>query len=126
MDKGVAERLLEVREASGTKQTEMAKRLGVSEQTVRRAETGTHKPGVDYIYAVAKEFGVDAAWIIMGTESPAHEKLEEIRRILDRPTKPSVEVPGSLAPLRQSGRLPSGKEEGSGAGNKSASGGGRK
>ena len=51
-------RLKEMREAKGWSQGELARRLGVSRQTINAIETGKYDPSLPLALRMAKLFGV--------------------------------------------------------------------
>lgn len=74
--------------------------ISVSRKTFDGYESGEKDkdiPGI-YIAAVARLTGKDPAWLLSGTASPAHAKLEKIREILDQPIKAEPEDPAWDAP----------------------------
>jgi transcriptional regulator with XRE-family HTH domain len=86
----LSERLKQVREVAGLSQRELAERItaggvSVSSQTVMRYEQGERVPPADYVAALSRVLSVDAAWVVLGTGSDAHRRLEARRTILDAP-----------------------------------------
>ena len=75
-------RLRTAREKRQLSQEEVARALGISVRTVGRYEEGSSPPAT-YVRDLATLTGADPAWLISGTDSPAHAQLEAIRRIVD-------------------------------------------
>lgn len=112
-------RLRRAREEAGLRQEDVARATGVSPRNVIRYEQDELVPSADYVRLLADRTGRDAAWIVMGTDSPAHARLdaiakalhaspEMVRAILDCEPgpRPSPEDLPSVDTLRRSGRLP--------------------
>jgi transcriptional regulator with XRE-family HTH domain len=59
-----AEKLVQLRKASGLSQEELADRLGVSRQAVSRWEQGSSYPDLPNLQRITEEFGVSADYLI--------------------------------------------------------------
>lgn len=53
----IAEKIRELRQAAGLSQEDLAKRMRVATNTVSRWETGTYKPGIEELDALARALG---------------------------------------------------------------------
>lgn len=106
------------RKEANLTQDELAEALGVSQRTVVRYEGNQQEAPASYVAGVAKITGADPGYLLAGTDSPAHAKLEKIREILDQPIKGAPEDPAFDAPAvaRASERLLRPKKRGRGSG----------
>jgi len=43
--------------------------IGITESTLRAWESGATSPRVDWLRAIAEQWGVSAAWLLMGAAS---------------------------------------------------------
>ena len=80
---GIARRLRQAREEAGLTLKDVAQMTGAGVASVGRYERMEVKPTAEYIATFSRMLGADAAWILMGTESPAHAKIEMIQAVLD-------------------------------------------
>jgi len=60
------ERLRQARKAKGLLQTSVAERIGVTEATWRRYETGKQPPRVDQVVAFCELTGIHPLWLLLG------------------------------------------------------------
>jgi transcriptional regulator with XRE-family HTH domain len=63
---GFAERLTQAIAHCQLKQTEFARRLGVSQGFVSDVVRGHKKPGAEFLFAVRKSFGISIDWLLTG------------------------------------------------------------
>lgn len=68
--RAVKNRLREVREAAGWSQGELARRLGVSRQTVNAVETDKYDPSLPLALRLAKLFGCAVTDLFFDTWEP--------------------------------------------------------
>jgi len=59
-------RLKEVRERAGCSQVQFAERIQLTQPTVVRYEAGDRAPDAYLLMRIAKEFGADLNWLILG------------------------------------------------------------
>ncbi len=64
--KGIAERLIEIRETNRLKPAQFAKRIGDRVQRVVDCERGKQRPPADYLAAVIIEFDINGDWLLTG------------------------------------------------------------
>lgn len=63
-----SQRIVEARERAGLNQTELAGRVGKSQQTITGYETGDTEPNLSIYKAIAKATDVSPAWLVFGDE----------------------------------------------------------
>lgn len=56
-------------------QDEFAKKYGLNRNTLGRYEKGTNDPSASFLRSLIKDFGVDANWLLLGTDGPAAPQL---------------------------------------------------
>ena len=66
-------RLKEIRESTGWSQGELARRLGVSRQTINAVETDKYDPSLPLALRMAKLFGVTVPELFIDTWEPDEE-----------------------------------------------------
>ncbi len=66
-------RLKEVREATGWSQGELARRLGVSRQTINAVETDKYDPSLPLALRMAKLFGIAVPKLFIDPWEPEEE-----------------------------------------------------
>lgn len=77
-DKSFARRLTHLREAAGLSQYEVAKRAGVTRQTLSRLEMGESVPTWPTVQALARALGLDCtAFVVQEAEKPAPKKSKK-------------------------------------------------
>ena len=59
-----ANRLKQLREKAGLNQTQLAKKIGISEQSISKYERGERKPKIEKLEALASFFGVSTAYLL--------------------------------------------------------------
>jgi putative transcriptional regulator len=69
----VQNRLKEIRESKGWSQGELARRLGVSRQTINAVETDKYDPSLPLALRMAKLFGVAVPDLFIDKWEPAEE-----------------------------------------------------
>ena len=74
----IGDRIRAVRSRHSLSQTEFAERLGVSLQTVLRAEKNKFLPSGETLFRLAKDFTVDLNWLLLGTKMEVQEKITGI------------------------------------------------
>ena len=67
-------RLPELRRGSGWTQAELAKRVGVSRQTIISIEKGKYDPSLPLAFKIARAFGTKIDTIFIDPDSPAEEE----------------------------------------------------
>ena len=90
-------RLRDYRDAKGWSQGELARRLGVSRQTINAVETDKYDPSLPLAFSIAKLFELGPAQYTPGTKMPEQHLTkaadrEALVRFLERATAPA---PGS-------------------------------
>lgn len=70
-------RFLEIRKARGLKQTDVAETIGISHGALVNYEKG-REPPASAIIAFAKAYGVNPAWLLLGTGRPDPSSLDDI------------------------------------------------
>jgi len=85
----MSERISAKRRALGISQTELAKRIGCSRQTVNMWENGRIRDMTgQHLRGLAAEFGVDPAWILTGKSDQERSKTNKLsefdRSLCDR------------------------------------------
>jgi integrase len=63
---GLGDRVRLIREKAKINQVELARKLGVEQNSVSRVEHGKHSFSVDILASFAREFNVDLNWLITG------------------------------------------------------------
>ena len=58
------ERLKAARKMKGLTQTELAEKLGITQKSYQRMETGNHDLKMSTIYSICKELNISADWLI--------------------------------------------------------------
>ena len=58
------ERLKTARKMKGLTQTELATKLGITQKSYQRMETGNHDLKMSTIYSICKELSISADWLI--------------------------------------------------------------
>lgn len=71
----LGERLKWARERAGLSQSELARRVGIKQQSVNAIEKGDKAKRTSYVAELAKELGVNAEWLASGTGEPLSENL---------------------------------------------------
>ena len=74
-------RIKKIRESRKYNQTEFAKILGLTKQTVSNYETGTRQPGLDIVMNIANIFSISTDYILGKSE---HEIIEDANLYTDR------------------------------------------
>jgi putative transcriptional regulator len=69
----VQNRLKEIRESKGWSQGELARRLGVSRQTINAVETDKYDPSLPLALRMAKLFGVAVPYLFIDKWEPEEE-----------------------------------------------------
>ena len=72
-----AEKMVELRTAKGVTQEEVAQKLGVSNKTVSKWETGASLPDLDMLVALAQYYGVSTD-ALLGIAEPQKHSVEEL------------------------------------------------
>ncbi len=80
------ERLFELRRQAGLSQEELAGLLGVTRQAVQKWESGTSRPDMDNLTALAGYFHVSLDYLVMGREAPCPPPRQEDGAVLPTPT----------------------------------------
>ena len=62
-------RIEEIRNAKGIRQEELAKKLGVSRQTISSLETGRYNPSIFLAYRIARYFDLTIEEVFLFEES---------------------------------------------------------
>lgn len=65
-DETVGDRIKSVR--GGVSQEDFANRYGLNRNTLARYEKGDNDPSAGFLKAIAKDFGLDANWLLFGGE----------------------------------------------------------
>lgn len=105
-----ADRIRAARRHAGLNQEDLARRVGVSEVTIRRLESKTKKhrtkkPDVSLMISVADALGVDVRWLERGEGGGPRSKLDAVEDYLA--TDEGQRQPESLkAWLRQASPMP--------------------
>lgn len=86
------------------RQEDFAQKMGVSRKTVIRYESDASSPDADFLRTLVMSFGVDPAWLLMGTgagriELPPREAmlLDLFRRCPERARDTVLDVADMLA-----------------------------
>lgn len=84
-NRGVCERMAEIRERASMTQFDFAKALGVNRASISAIEAGYFTPSFELLRKVHKKFGVPYEFIIDGSSgaNPSRE-LSEIQRLYDK------------------------------------------
>jgi transcriptional regulator with XRE-family HTH domain len=64
--KEIGVRIRTVRQKSGLSQTEFAKRVGCSQPSIVRFESGTRMPESYLVKMICEQFGCRIEWLVMG------------------------------------------------------------
>lgn len=70
---GIADRLVEAREARGLKQNAVAARLRVDYSTLSGYERGKRPPSLRHLMMLADLYGVDERWLLRGADVPPEQ-----------------------------------------------------
>lgn len=65
-EKGIPERLRELRKDFGLSQERLAQDLGIAVFTVQKWERGSFLPGAKALIAIAEKYGVSLNWLLLG------------------------------------------------------------
>lgn len=65
---------------SGITQSEIAKKIGVSQAAVNFYKTGKNMPGGEELFKISKLFGVSIDWLITGVESLSEDSATQMWR----------------------------------------------
>ncbi|MGB3455379.1 MAG: helix-turn-helix transcriptional regulator [Litorimonas sp.] len=75
----LAKRIKDTRKKHGLSQSELAKKVSVSQPTIANWERGGHTPRPDALSRIAKALGTDPSWLLSGElpawKNPAHQHL---------------------------------------------------
>lgn len=77
----ISTKIKELREAQGWTQTELAKRMDVTPNTVSRWESGEYQPRIDVLEALARVFE-KPIWALLPREMQPHDATEKQRALL--------------------------------------------
>ena len=69
--------LKELRKEHGLTQEQLAEKLGVTNRTVSRWETGTNVPDLDILIDLSEFYQVDVKELLNGERKPADKKSED-------------------------------------------------
>ncbi len=110
----MSERVRKARIDAGFTQTELAQRLGVTQSTVNRWESGRHDPSRDMVVRIAEAVGISTSWLEVGSDadpgsegpsadgrktSGSQEQLAHLLRYVDNPVIAYQGVPGAYSHL---------------------------
>lgn len=70
----ISARIRKIRESGKQSQTDFAKMLGLSKQTISNYETGARQPGLDIIMNIAEKFSISTDYILGKSE---HETIDD-------------------------------------------------
>ena len=73
-DRGVAERLREIRESLGLSQGEFAQSIGVHRVTYNNYERGKSEPPLSVIKEIVQRYNVNPTWLLTGEGEPFQEE----------------------------------------------------
>jgi DNA-binding XRE family transcriptional regulator len=72
----ISEKIKGLRDGVKMTQTQLASLCGVSEASIKNAESGRHAPSLDTVVAIGKTFNVSIDWLVNeGYESTGDEEL---------------------------------------------------
>lgn len=97
----VASRIKELRQAAGSSQEELAKALGIAANTVSRWETGTYKPGIEDLDALARHFKVPIMEFFPQEERKRDEKVAALLRAAEALKEDDIEELQRYAEFRR-------------------------
>ena len=66
INKGIGQRIKELRDQRGMSQEKFGERLGVTQQYVGALESGKRNPGSALVFMISKKFGVLEEWLLSG------------------------------------------------------------
>jgi transcriptional regulator with XRE-family HTH domain len=68
INKGIGQRIKELREERGLSQEKFGKMLEVTQQYVGALESGKRNPGRALVFMISRKFGVPEEWVREGVE----------------------------------------------------------
>ena len=89
--KAIAERLKLAREQAGLSQGQVAAKVGWHRPTVSEIEAGRRRVAADEAGLLAKLYGVDVNWIVMGDDIDADPAIQLAARVLSKLKKEDAE-----------------------------------
>ena len=70
MEDALIQRIKEVRVANNLNMTQFANRINSEQKTVNNYLNGKRKLSLEFVESVIRTFGLDANWLLFGTENP--------------------------------------------------------
>ncbi|SJZ72053.1 DNA-binding transcriptional regulator, XRE-family HTH domain [Pilibacter termitis] len=90
MEGTLGEKLKQARERQGVSQTELARQLAVSRQTISRWETNKNLPDIENIHMLAKELGVSVDELFQEQEGTEHTEEMKACTLAEKNKKKTI------------------------------------
>ena len=84
----LGENIKSLRNTAGLTQRQLAEKLEISDRTLARWESGESRPDLEYIYKLARIFGVQPGRIVPPHRETEEEAYRRRRRMVNEPVRP--------------------------------------